>query len=118
MPETAFPVTSIDGVAVITTPEEIDISNAAELRAALLTAATAGASVVVVDMSGTEFCDSTGLNTLVRAQKQAAAEGGQIKLIVRTPAVQRMLTMTGVANMFGVYASLREALDPAAPGTS
>ena len=43
MPEISFPVEVVEGVPVVTAPEEIDIANAAGLRAALLEAAvTAG----------------------------------------------------------------------------
>jgi anti-sigma B factor antagonist len=56
------------GVPVVATPEEIDITNAEALRSALLTAAANGHSVVVVDMTRTRFCDSSGLHTLLAAQ--------------------------------------------------
>ena len=67
MPEISFPVEVIEGVPVVTVPEEVDITNAAGLQAALLEAAGPGRAVVVVDMSRTRFCDSAGLNALVTA---------------------------------------------------
>jgi hypothetical protein len=39
MPDTMFPVKVVRGVPVVVTPEEVDIVNAAELRAALIPAA-------------------------------------------------------------------------------
>jgi STAS domain-containing protein len=60
MPEGHFPVRQVGGLPVITSPAEIDIANAGELRGALLAAAKRGDASVVVDMSGTAFCDSTG----------------------------------------------------------
>ena len=68
MPEASFPVEVVSGVPVVTAPAEIDITNAAGLRAALLDAATHGSPTLVVDMAQTQFCDSAGLNVLVRAQ--------------------------------------------------
>jgi hypothetical protein len=62
MPEGHFPVRQVAGLPVITSPAEIDIANVGELRAALLAAAKRGDASVVVDMSGTAFRDSTGLN--------------------------------------------------------
>jgi anti-anti-sigma regulatory factor len=53
-----FPLRQVGGLPVITSPAEIDIANAGELRAALLAAAKRGDASVVVDMSGTAFCDS------------------------------------------------------------
>jgi anti-sigma B factor antagonist len=112
MPEVSFPVSLINGMAVVTTPDEIDISNASLLRAALVTATHSAAEIVVVDMSGTEYVDSTGLNVLVRAQKKADPADVQLRLVVQGNAVQRMLTVTGVAGLFRVYASLDEATRP------
>jgi anti-sigma B factor antagonist len=115
-PSSEFPVLIADGVAVVTTPSEIDIANAGHFRAALLAAAGSGRRVIVVDMTGTEFCDSTGLNVLVRARRQAEESGGEIRLAVRATALQRILTVTGVDSMFGRYDSLEQALRPGTRG--
>ncbi len=109
-PSSDFPVRLVDGLAVVTTPDEIDVANAAHFRAALLAAAEFGRPAIVVDMSGTEFCDSTGLNVLVRALRQADQGGSAIRLVVRGTALQRILTVTGVGSMFGRYDHLDQAL--------
>jgi anti-sigma B factor antagonist len=112
VPEPLFPVTEQDSLVVVTTPDEIDVSNAAIFREALLAAAARGLPVVVVDMTSTEFCDSTGLSVLVRALRQARESGGQLRLVVCGPALKRILAVTGVDGMFPVFASLHEALQP------
>jgi anti-sigma B factor antagonist len=108
--DSAFLVTDLDGQAVVTTPDEIDIGNAGLLREALQGAAASGQPVVIVDMTGTEFCDSTGLNVLVRALKQADAEGSQLRLVVGGAALTRILNVTGVGSMFQIYQSLDQAM--------
>lgn len=105
-----FAVSWTDGLAVVTAPVEIDITNAGLLRAALLSALEDSPPVIVVDLAGTDFCDSTGLNVLVRVQKQAAARGTALRLVIRAAAVQRMLAVTGVAELFPVYDTLAAAL--------
>src|SRR5690349_14395864 len=65
MPEASFAVEVVSGVPVVTAPEEIDVTNATGLRAALLEAAAQGSRTLVVDMAQTQFCDSAGLNVLV-----------------------------------------------------
>lgn len=108
-------------MAVVTTPDEIDINNAGLLGEALLAAAAAGQPVVIVDMTGTEFCDSTGVSVLVRALRQAEQADAQLTLVVRTPGLRRMLAVSGVGSLFQTYDSLAEAVDaaraerPAAP---
>ncbi len=111
MSDSSFPVTRSDGLTVVTAPAEIDITNAGLLREALLTAAAGGPPVVIVDMTGTEFCDSTGLNVLVRALRQAEQSATELILVVRASAVRRMLTVSGVGGMFQTYDSLAEAAD-------
>ena len=110
MPETSFPVEVIEGVPVVTAPEEIDIANAAGLQAALLEAAGPGRAMVVVDMSRTRFCDSAGLNALVGAARQARADGGEVRLVVVGEAVARIVALTGVDRVIPIYASLEDAL--------
>jgi anti-sigma B factor antagonist len=109
----SFPVRVHDELAVVTTPDEIDIANASLLREALIVAASAGVPVIVVDMSGTEFCDSTGLNVLVRALRQTVEDGGELRLVVGGRALRRILTVTGVSSMFRMYETLGQALEAA-----
>jgi len=110
VPEISFPVEVVEGVPVVTAPEEIDIANATGLRAALLEVAEPGRALVVVDMSRTRFCDSAGLNALVAAARQARAEGGEVRLVVVGEAVARIVALTGVDRVIPVYASLEDAL--------
>ncbi len=135
MREISFPVQVVEGVPVVTAPEEIDLANAAELKAALLEAAglelarpelarpelarpelarpelaEPGRALVVVDMSRTRFCDSAGLNALVGAARQARADGGEVRLVVVGEAVARIVALTGVDRVMPIYASLEDAL--------
>jgi hypothetical protein len=50
----------VDGVPVVTTPAEIDLTTADQLRAVLLAAASGGHVTVVVDMTGTRVLRLTG----------------------------------------------------------
>ena len=70
----AFEVVS--GVPVVAAPEEIDITNAGALRSAVLEAAAYGHGTLVVDMTVTRFCDSSGIHTLLAAHQRVQPEGG------------------------------------------
>ena len=113
MPEASFPVEVVSGVPVVTAPEEIDITNAAGLRAALLEAAAHGSRTLVVDMAQTQFCDSAGLNVLVRAHKRAQADGGKLLLVICTAAVLRIFAVTGIDHLIPTFPTLEHALAPA-----
>ena len=110
MPEARFPVEMVQGVPVVAAPEEIDITNADGLGAALLQAGALGHGTFVVDMSRTRFCDSAGLHALVAAHRRARAEGGQLRLVVSGAAVLRIFAITGVDQVIPSFAALDEAL--------
>ena len=105
----AFEVREESGIPVISAPEEIDIGNASQLRSVLI-AASDGHPIAVVDLSLTQFCDSSGLNVLVRALRRAQDAGGELRLVACTEPVQRILTVTGVGGVFPVYLTLADAL--------
>src|SRR5580700_11838219 len=115
-----FPVEMVRGVPVVAAPEEIDITNAAGLRAALLEAAVfeaAGHAAFVVDLTRTRFCDSAGIAALVEAHKRARAAGGQVLLAMSGAAVPRIFELTGVDRVIPSFASLDEALAYTPAGT-
>jgi len=107
----------VSGVPVVTAPAEIDVTTAGELRAMLAEWAARGHITLVVDMTGTEFCDSAGLTVLVRAHKQALAQGGQLRLALPTSGtVLRVFTLTGLDRVIPHFASLEQALALAPAG--
>jgi anti-sigma B factor antagonist len=110
MPDVKFPIELVSGVPVVVTPEEVDITNADGLRAALLEAATHGPGRLVVDMSRTQFCDTAGIHALVAAHKRAEAGRGEIRLVITGAAVLRIFAITGLDRVIPHFASREEAL--------
>ena len=110
MPEARFPVEVARGVPVVVAPEEVDITNAAGLRAALLDAAGNGHRHLVVDMTRTRFCDSSGVHALATAHRRALQEDRQLLLASGSPAVLRILSITGIDQLIPRFPSLEEAL--------
>lgn len=96
-------------LAAITLPREIDAVNSGDVLTALLRAIADGATALVADLSGTEFCACAGLHALACAHHQAVATGAELR-VVPGPAVQRMIDLVGVHDLH-VYPSLTAALD-------
>jgi len=115
MPDGRFPVETAGGVPVVSAPEEIDITNADGLRAALLESAEGGPGTFVVDLTRTQFCDTAGLHALVSARKRAQAGGGEVILVMPGAAVQRIFAITGLDQVFPTFMSLEEALENCQP---
>jgi anti-sigma B factor antagonist len=120
MLDAGFPVEAAGGVPVVAAPEEIDITNAGALRCALLHAAAGGHRTLVVDMTQTRFCDSSGLHALLAGHKRAEAEGRQLLLVIpgTAAAVLRVFAITGLDRVIPTVTSLDQALAraAAAPG--
>jgi anti-sigma B factor antagonist len=103
----------INGVPVVEASEEIDICNAEQLRIVLLEAGSRGHATVVVDMTRTRFCDSSGFSVLVEAHKRTLAEGGELRLVIPDGSrVLRIFTVIGLGRFIPRFASLDQALDP------
>ena len=88
---------------VVTLPAEVDVTNADEIRQALLSAASQDVAALIIDMSETTSCDSAGVQAITAAYRQATATGTELRLVAT--AVQRILTLVG-----------RRPADPHLPG--
>ncbi|MFF8837358.1 STAS domain-containing protein [Streptomyces sp. NPDC015130] len=87
---------------------ELDRDTVAPLRRAV--EERLGVARIVVDCSGLEFCDSSGLNALLRARLRARETGGRLELAGLRRPVDRMFEITGATSVFRVYGSVGEAL--------
>jgi anti-anti-sigma factor len=111
MSDAVYPLDFVRGVPVVTAPEEIDAVNADGLLVALLEQAAHGRATFVVDLTRTRFCDTAGLNVLVRAHKRALAEGGELRLVIPSVHVLRAFAVAGVDRVIPHFATVDEALD-------
>jgi anti-sigma B factor antagonist len=105
-----YPVLWIGRTAVVSLPAEIDITNADQVREDLLSVLNQGAVVLVADLSKTTFCDSAGVSALARGFRRARASQSEMRLVVGTPAVQRVLSLTGIDRLLDIYPSVASSL--------
>jgi anti-sigma B factor antagonist len=89
---------------IVTAGGEIDLYTAPKLQADLAAIIDGAAPVVrvVLDMSGVEFCDSTGMNVLLGALRHARERGGELELAAPRPAIVKILQVTGLDAVFTV----------------
>lgn len=95
---------------VITPSGELDHHTADVLSEPMDAAVDAGATRLVLDCSGLEFCDSTGLNVLLGARLRVEALGGGVHLAAMRPTVARVFEITGADAVFTVHDTLEQAL--------
>ena len=108
------PIVMIGGVPVVQAPQEIDVANAKPFREILVQAACRGHTPAVVNMTGTRFCDSSGVTALLSAQKRAVAAGGELLLVIPPAApLLRIFAITGLDCFIPHLTDLNEALEAA-----
>ncbi len=95
---------------IVTLPSEIDMSNASSVGRRLQQAVEQGARVLVADLTATDFCDSSGLRNLLLAQSTAAAAGTDLRVVVRSGAVHRVMELIGLLDTLRVFPTLDAAL--------
>jgi anti-sigma B factor antagonist len=94
---------------VVAAPAEVDATNAAQLRTALL-AVDGRCPAVVVDMSRTVFCDMAGIKVLAQARTRTTADSSEIRLVITSVSVLRIFALTGHDHLFPIFTSLADAL--------
>ncbi len=99
-------------IPVIRASGEVDVATAPQLGA-VLGQVPAEAPVLVVDLSEVTFIDSTGIGVLVAGWKQirdAHPDDGSMRLVVTRPQIVKVLEITGLNDVFGVYSDLADAV--------
>ncbi|MEV7415593.1 STAS domain-containing protein [Streptomyces sp. NPDC089919] len=104
-----IPVQHQDDMVVVRPTGELDIDRATGLKRVLLAelARTPQPGRLVVDMTGVTFCDSTGLNALLTARRQAGDQNVPLVLSGARDQFLRLLELTDTLLLF--------TLEPAPP---
>jgi phosphoserine phosphatase RsbU/P len=96
--------------AVVTMPEEIDVTNAPGLAAALAAVSGQSPEVITADLTATSFCDSAGIEALARASQLAATSGAELRLALGDSPVARILQLTGLDAVLPLYRDVGHSL--------
>ncbi len=107
--------TEHDGVPVIEVHGDVDLATSPVLHRTLVSGAHTTAPVTVVDMREVTLLDSTGLGALVLADQRYRDHGGELRLVVTRPIVQRVFEITELDEVFAIFSSLAAAM-PAGVG--
>ncbi len=98
-----------DGIAVIAVDGRLNVSGAPAVRRAADEAIGEGHARLAVDLSQTEFIDSSGLGALVGALRAARTAGGDLRLVGATAQVKTVLSLTSLDRVLRVFDSASEA---------
>ncbi len=95
------------GWRLIAATGEIDISSAPALDQSIDRALADGADRIALDLCGVTFMDSTGLRTLITAQRKLK-DPGDLAVVVGSGPVLRLLEVAGVVDNLLVLDSIEE----------
>ena len=101
-------------VAVVSIGGDLDMDTATELHYQLANQIAHGRRNLVLDLSAVPFMDSSGLNIILRTLQEARRIDGSVQVAAPTPAVRRILELTGVA----LAMPIRDAVDEAVLGVA
>ncbi|KOU39235.1 STAS domain-containing protein [Streptomyces sp. WM6378] len=96
---------------------ELDLVTAPRLRRQVHEAVAEGRRDVVLDLSGVQFCDSSGVGVLIAARRLLRSCQGRLRLILPARGaldgshVNKVLAALGVRRLFEVYEDVGSAAD-------
>jgi anti-anti-sigma factor len=88
---------------------EVDLSNAQSVRERLLAAVPNTASALVLDLSATEYLDSSGVRLIFELAERLRSRGQKLDIVVPGDSfVKRVLVLTEVPQVVPISASVAE----------
>jgi anti-sigma B factor antagonist len=79
-------------------------------QAAVQTQLDAGNTAIVLGMQGVEYIDSAGLGELVACKKRASAKGGNVKLVMPSESVYKVLSIVSLHLVFEIFDNEAKAI--------
>ncbi len=100
--------TSVGGAKVLVLKGRLDTATAHEAEARLAALVEAGGNVAV-DLGGVHYVSSAGLRALLKAAKQAKANGAGFALAAPQQAVREVLEISGFDRILGIHPTAEAA---------
>ena len=100
-----------EGAALVVAPEgELDMATVDSLRAGL-EPGPGDASVLVLDLRGLDFLDTSGLQLVFEQQRRAEQKGFSFVLVRGQPQVQRLFDIAGMNDRLTIVDEVKDAQD-------
>ena len=97
---------------VIAVRGELDLGSSPRLREVGVRQLLAGDPALVLDLTGLEFLDSTGLGVIVGLLKRARTLGSELHLVIARERVRAPFRVTGIDTLLPIHDDLDAALAP------
>ena len=98
-------------VTVLAIPESLDALNSLDLVRIITELQESGKVKIVIDMSLTNFIDSSGLSAIIVRFSGIRAEGGDIRLVFHQEYIRDQLRVTRLNEIFECYKTVDDAVE-------
>jgi len=99
-----------ESAAIIEVRGEVDLYTSPQMREVIVRAASARTAMVVVDLSGVSYMDSSGVATLVEGLQFSRKYGGAFRLAGLGGAVREVFKFAKLEKVFEIYPDATGAL--------
>lgn len=100
-----------EGVTVLAVTGEVDVSTAPKLRQEGVRLLSPERSLLVIDLSGVAFLDSTGLGVIVGILKRVRTLGGELAVAGARNHVRKVFEITRISDVLPMFDTVGEARD-------
>jgi anti-anti-sigma factor len=100
-----------ESITLVKVTVELDVYTCVALREVLVDLVNQGRFFLVVDMTGVDYLDSTGVGVLVGALKRVRAHQGALALVVSADNVLKQFRITGLVKVFPIFRSVHPAVE-------
>lgn len=84
---------------------------AGQLGDCLVRLASESVRIIIIDMSGLDFIESTGLGGIVAGYLRLRRSQGELRIVAPAPAIRQLLELTRLTQLFTVHANIESALN-------
>ncbi|MDE8349715.1 MAG: STAS domain-containing protein [Acidocella sp.] len=102
------------GITKVVITGRIDIAGAADIDMPMSIVGGSRRNVVI-DLSGVDFMASLGLRSIVLSGKAIMSKGGKVALLSPQPAVEEVITTSGIDELIAIYTDEAAAIAAVSP---
>ena len=104
-------VTKENDIAIVAVEGEIDVETSPQLRERFDELLAQGEHNFVIDLTGVDFIDSSGLAAFVRLFKRVRIGEGDVKLCGLRPEILKIFELTRLNRVFDIFDTRAEAVE-------
>lgn len=105
-----------DGCDVVFLAGHLDLNTAPHVQSTVLGDEGLRAPRLVLDLSGLELLDSSGIGALVQVNRAVSGRDAQLEFVTDSPHLRKLFKISGLDTMIPIHETLQQALgDPDDP---